>query len=36
MIKDRDNFQDLQDFLRMYNSASKVLKTKEDFYEIMK
>ena len=28
MIKERENFTDLQDFLRLYNQASRVLKTR--------
>eukprot|EP00927_Polykrikos_kofoidii_P070745 TRINITY_DN67139_c0_g1_i1.p1 TRINITY_DN67139_c0_g1~~TRINITY_DN67139_c0_g1_i1.p1 ORF type:complete len:462 (-),score=76.50 TRINITY_DN67139_c0_g1_i1:207-1592(-) len=31
----RDNFVDLQDFLGLYNHASEVLKTRQDFYDLM-
>jgi adenosine deaminase len=31
----RDNFTDLRDFLGLYNSASEVLKTRQDFYDLM-
>lgn len=31
----RANFADLRDFLGLYNSASEVLKTRQDFYDLM-
>jgi len=31
----RENFADLRDFLHLYNTASEVLKTRQDFYDLM-
>ena len=36
ITKERENFADLQDFLRMYNSASAMLNKQADFYYLMK
>jgi adenosine deaminase len=36
ITKERENFADLQDFLRMYNGASAMLNKHADFYYLMK